>query len=142
MGRNVASMRRTAVETGMTRPMQIAETRALSQRGRDILARYVRYVGSCEHKMKKSWLGLPKAGSRRCKTTICELVKDKDKCKAWVRSAMRLERYKFVRWDKGFPKYMWYESDDQVWCGRCTNSVSGDYKGWAISEEERREIFD
>ena len=127
----------------MTRPMQIAKTRTLSARERDILAGRARYVGSYEHKMKRSWLGLPQAGSRRRKTTVCELVEDVDKCKAtmWVRSAIRLEQYKFVRGDKDFPKHVWYESDDQVWYGRCTNSVSGDYKGWPISEEERREIF-
>ena len=130
----------------MIRPKQITETRTLSPYDRDTLAERARYVGSYEHKMKRSWLGLPKAGSRtrKLKTTICELVKDEDKCKAtmWVRSAIRSNQCKFVRGDKNFPKHVWYESGDQVWYGRCTNSVSGEYKGWPISEEERREIFD
>lgn len=128
----------------MIRPKQIIETRALSRDDREILATRARYVGSCEHKKKKSWLGLPKAGSRRRKTTICELVKDKDKRKAtmWVRSAIKLKQCKFVRGDKDFPKHVWYESGGQIWYGRCTNSVSGEYKGWPISKEERSEIFD
>ena len=132
------------VELGMIRPKQIAETRALSQDDRDALAKRARYVGSCEHKKKRSWLGLPKAGSRRRKTTICELVEDEDKCKAttWVRSAIRSKQCKFVRGDKDFPKHVWYKNDGQTWYGRCTNSVSGEYKGWSISEEERCEIFD
>ena len=128
----------------MIRPKQVTETRTLSPCERDALAERASYVGSHEHKMKRSWLGLPKAGSRirKLKTTVCELVKDEDKCRAtmWVQNAIRANQYKFVRGDKDFPKHVWYESDDQVWYGRCTNSVSGDYKG--LSEEERRAIFD
>lgn len=118
---------------------------ALSLSERKELASRARYVGSCEHKDRRWWGGRPGAGGRRGRlTTICPLTSEEDQRKAtiWVQRAICAEQYKFIRGESPFPRYVWYKDPSgQVWLGRCFNPASGEYKGWPISEEERRETF-
>jgi len=113
-----------------------------------------RYVGSKEHKTQQWWDGLPGAyvnedgeATRPGKqdTTICPLVTlaDRDNATEWVQAALRNGQVKYVEADKDFPKKIWYQDGPggPIWFGFCFNSVAGEYKGWPISEDERREIF-
>lgn len=130
----------------MRRPNRAsAEARLLSQPERDALASRACYEGSCEHKDRSWWGGLPHAGARRGRlTTICFLTTDEERQEAteWVQRAIGAGQYKFVRGDQDFPKHVWSrDQSGQVWYGRCRNPASGEYKGWPIGEEERREIF-
>ena len=123
-----------------------AGARPLSQSERNALASGARYEGSRQHKDRRWWGGLPAAGARGGRlTTICPLttVAEQRKATMWVQRAIGAGQYKFVRGDQNFPRHVWYrEPSGQVWYGRCFNPASGEYKGWPISEEERREIFD
>ena len=111
-----------------------------------------RYVGSAEHKAVRWWNGLPGAfvgdegeATRPGKqdTTICPLHTDADRDQAtgWVRAALAAGRYKFATGDDLYPKWIWHQVDGQVWFGFCTNMGAGEYKGWPVSEEERRAKF-
>lgn len=117
------------------------------------LAAEASYVGSGEHKAVGWWGGLPmgkqrpggNVGRRRKQTTtICPLTTEQDRHLAteWVRGAITAGQYKFVEADKRFPKKIWFEAKGQIWCGFCTNSELGQYKGWPIDEGVRRGIFD
>lgn len=128
----------------MRRPNRSARA-ALSQGQRNSLAARAHYTGSPEHKSTAWWGGHPQAGARRQKTTVCPLTTDTDRQAAttWVRRAIRDGQYKFVDGDGQFPKHLWFtDKQGQTWQGRCLNRASGEYKGWPISEAERREIFD
>jgi hypothetical protein len=120
----------------------------------DAVIETARYVGSKEHKVERWWGGLPGAyknedgkATRPSKqdTTICPLVTatDRDNATGWVRAALRNGQVKYVEGDKDFPKKIWYQEGPTgpIWSGLCVNSVAGEYKGWPISEDERREIF-
>lgn len=134
----------------MPRPRQEAPRRTPSLR--DIEA--ARYVGSAEHKVERWWGGLPEAyenaegNARRPKrqtTTICRRIgeADRDEATGWVRHALARGQFKFVEGDKTFPRYLWFRDETgQHWMGRSVNSVAGTYKGWPISEAEKRGIFD
>jgi len=113
-----------------------------------------RYVGSPEHKAQKWWGGFPKAfvdnsgvATRPDKedTTICTLSTEADREMAnrWVQNALKEGQFRFYEGDKDYPKKIWYkeEGSGQLWFGQCVNSVRGEYKGWPIDEEERREVF-
>lgn len=111
------------------------------------------YVGSREHKAERWWGGLPGARldgngmARRPKkqhTTICPLVTPEDRECATdrVRAALRSGQYRFLDADRDYPGRIWYrDAEGQVWIGYCINSVRGEYKGWPITEEARRETF-
>ncbi len=76
--------------------------------------------------------------------TVCPLTseQDRDQATEWVRSAIRAGQYRFVESDQDFPKKVWYRDEaGQNWFGLCLNPEAGHYKGWPISEEERRAIF-
>lgn len=137
----------------MKRPSQKSKPRQLTQIERRALAAKATYVGSPEHKVKNWWGGLPKArqlrGGRvgrpgKQTTTVCPLTtkKDRDRATDWVRLAIENGQYKFSEADRNYPQMVWYEADGRIWCGRCINSEAGQYKGWPIDEEERREVFD
>jgi hypothetical protein len=51
-----------------------------------------------------------------------------------VRAAIRAEYTS--EWDGDFPKYAWYRVDGTCFEARLTNSVNGDYKGYALEEHE------
>lgn len=112
------------------------------------------YVGSAEHKVQRWWGGMPQAyqdaagrASRPKKqnTTICPLVTEADRnlASAWVRAALATGNFKRHDGDKDFPALIWYHDPEggRTWEGRCINGILGEYKGWPITEEERREIF-
>ena len=124
----------------------------LSACEREALAARARYAGSSEHKDKKWWGGLPSAKQlpgggvgRRGKqhTTLCPLTTDADRDRAteWVRQAIANGQYKFHEGDKEFPKKIWHRADGRIWFGLCFNQGSGEYKGWPVEEQERREVF-
>ena len=134
------------------RPRRKPERPKLTNTQRRKLAGGASYAGSGEHKDQRWWGGQPKGrqlpGGRvgrrgRQTTTICPLTSDADRGRAtkWVQRAIREGKYKFVEADKTYPKKIWIEVDEQIWFGFCINSESGEYKGWPIDEEERREIF-
>ena len=146
------SAKRKQISRTYRRPKQVARRTELSESERRELAMRAVYVGSPEHKEKHWWGGLPKARQlSRAKvgrpgkqtTTICPLVAKEDQRKAteWIRCAIIAEQYRFAQTDKEFPKKVWYQANGQIWQGFLVNSEIGAYKGWPISEEERREIF-
>lgn len=111
------------------------------------------YVGSKEHKAQGWWGGLPGAfvgpdgtatRPKKQDTTICPLltVSDRDRATEWVREALAAGQYRFYEGDDLFPKAIWHRVDGQTWFGLCVNTTAGWYKGWPISEEERRAKFD
>lgn len=116
------------------------------------------YVGSVEHKDKRSWLGLPKPRRNRAaepddykqNATICPLVRDQDKEMAtrWVQYAIKNGQFNRSIWAGKFPRDIWYQDDNgQYWYGRLTQCGAGDsptaeYKGWPIGQEEWHENFD
>lgn len=112
------------------------------------------YVGSAEHKVKSWWGGLPeawedkhgKAGRpKKQHTTICRKVSEADRKAAtlWVREALAARQYRYFEGDKTFPKHIWYrDTRGQYWFGFAVNQIAGTYKGWPISEAEKREAFD
>jgi hypothetical protein len=116
------------------------------------LASRAEYVGSVEHKNRKSWLGLPKP--RRSKNppeeaTICPLVgqKDREIATKWVKYAICNRQFDPNDLQNGFPRHIWHRNaEGEYWQGKLTQSGAGDapraeYKGWPISEEEKRENF-
>lgn len=112
------------------------------------------YVGSPEHKVRRWWGGLPKAwespsgNAKRPKkehTTICRRTTEKDHKEAsrWVREALAAGQLRYFEGDKTYPKHIWYEDGNgQYWFGFAVNQIAGYYKGWPISEEEKRAAFD
>jgi len=113
-----------------------------------------RYVGSPEHKTLKWWGGLPEAFLNRegvarrpnkQDTTICDLTTEADRQKAtkWVQEALVASQFRYYEGDKDYPKKIWYRdpTTGKLWFGQCVNSVSGEYKGWPIDEEDRSEVF-
>lgn len=131
------------------RPPQLPKRPAPSKEQIDA----ARYIGSPEHKDQRWWGGLPKAfvdingvATRPNKedTTICTLytVEDRDRATKWIQCALEAGQFKFYEGDKDYPKKVWFrDKGGQIWFGLCVNSILGQYKGWPIDEEERREVF-
>ena len=134
----------------MPRPKQIPERRPLTPE--EIGA--ASYVGSAEHKAGRWWGGLPEAwveadGSssrpKKQQTTICRKVTEADRQKAsyWVRAALAAGQFRFFEGDKTYPKHIWYKDvGGQFWFGFAVNQIAGTYKGWPVSEAEKRATFD
>lgn len=110
------------------------------------------YMGSIEHKDRRSWLGLPRprrSGNPEETATICPLVANSERERAteWVRSAIRQAQFVPTDWSGGFPRRIWHRDESgQYWYGFLTNCGAGErpvghYKGWPIDEDEWREIF-
>lgn len=136
----------------MKQPAQQLQKGPRTDAERRALAARASYVGSKEHKDKRWWGGLPGVRydrdgkprrQRRQKTTICPLVTVEDKAlaTAWIRAAIENHQFRFFEGDQDFPKHVWYEVEGRGWFGYCINSAAGQYKGWPMEEEERREIF-
>ena len=112
------------------------------------------YVGSAEHKVTRWWGGLPKAwqaqdgGVKRPKkqhTTPCRKVTemDRDEASDWVRAALAAGQLRYFEGDQTYPKHIWYrDTTGQFWFGFAVNQIAGTYKGWPISEAEKRAAFD
>lgn len=119
----------------------------------EVEIRLASYVGSEEHKARRWWGGLPAAyagpdgKAKRPKkqfTSICPLLRASDRNRAtdWVREALMLGQLRFRDGDKTYPKHIWYRDDaGQHWFGFCINGIAGTYKGWPVSEAEKRETF-
>ncbi len=113
------------------------------------------YVGSSEHKTTRWWGGLPGAyvnsdgiatRPKKQQKSICPLTTEAQRQQAthWVQAALCASQMKYREGDKVFPAHIWYcdQGTGQLWRGRCINSISGEYKGWPIDEDERIEVFD
>ncbi|MGC8477237.1 MAG: hypothetical protein ACP5NP_12855 [Acetobacteraceae bacterium] len=112
------------------------------------------YVGSAEHKARRWWGGLPGARvgpdgrprrPKREHTTICDRVSEQDREQAttWVRAALKAGQVRFFEGDQIYPKHIWYRDESgQYWFGFGVNPLAGTYKGWPISEDEKRAAFD
>ena len=135
----------------MKRPEQRPQ-RQLAATDRQALAARARYTGSPEHKVHRSWLGLPEArqlpGGRigrpsKQTTSICPLTAaaDQERATDWVRNAISAGQYRFFESDQDFPKKIWYEAEGKIWHGLCFNQGSGEYKGWQSDERERNAVF-
>lgn len=141
----------------MRRPPSIAVPRRAPEELRELAAR-CEYRGSVEHKDRRSWLGPPQPRRRKGKidkddhrqnATICPLAEDADRVRAtrWLREAIRAGQFLATDWDGDFPRRVWYcDVRDRYWFGRLINRGAGSsprglYKGWPISEQEKREVF-
>lgn len=134
----------------MPRPKQIPPHRPLTTE--QIAA--ARYVGSAEHKVVRWWGGLPNARERpdgtarragKQHTTICRRATQQDQAEAseWVRAALAAGQLRFRDGDTTYPKHIWYrDATGQFWFGFAVNQIAGTYKGWPISEAEKRAAFD
>lgn len=104
--------------------------------------------------MERWWDGLPRAWevpngeAKRPKkehTTICRKVTEQDREEAsrWVRAALAAGQLRFREGDQTYPKHIWYMDDNRrFWFGFAVNQIAGTYKGWPISEAEKRAAFD
>ena len=130
----------------MKKPTQRLQRVELSKQERIELASRASYEGSCEHKDRRWWGGLPCArqlpGGRigrrgKQQSTICPFVEDEDREKAtsWVRQAIRNGNYEFIETDHHFPKKIWYRDHlGRTWGGMCINTDLGTYKGWPVDD--------
>ncbi len=133
----------------MPRPPQIPQRSPLTLQEIEAAS----YVGSAEHKVERWWDGLPKPReahdgntSRPGKehTTICRKVTEDERNEAsnWVRAALAAGQLRFFEGDKTYPKHIWYKDmHGQFWFGFAVNQIAGTYKGWPISEAEKRAAF-
>ena len=134
----------------MPRPKQIRPQAVLTRREIEAAS----YIGSAEHKVERWWGGLPKAREdsegivkrpEKQHTTICRKVTEEDREAAsrWVSAALAAGQLRFFEGDQTYPKHIWYLDDGgQLWFGFAINQVAGTYKGWPISEAEKRAAFD
>jgi hypothetical protein len=134
------------------KPQQIPERLPLT--AEQIAA--ARYTGSPEHKDQRWWGGLPQAFIDRDgvarrpgkqDTTVCPLrtEAERDEATGWVQIALSSGQFRYYEGDKDYPKKIWYldssSRPSKIWLGQCINSVRGEYKGWPIDEDEKREVF-
>lgn len=134
----------------MPRPKQIPARAALTEA--QITA--ASYVGSPEHKVERYWDGLPQAWigpsgkatrPKKQMTNICRKVTvvERDEASGWVSDALRAGQMRYFEGDKTYPKHIWYLDDSgQYWFGFAVNQIAGTYKGWPITEAEKRAAFD
>jgi hypothetical protein len=60
-----------------------------------------------------------------------------------VRLALAAGQFRFYEGDGTYPKHLWYHDEaGRYWFGFAVNQAQGTYKGWPISEQEKREKFD
>lgn len=136
--------------SSMPRPNQIAPRKPLTEE--EIKA--ATYVGSAEHKVQRWWGGYPQAWEKpgvvakrpkKQHTSICRKVSeaDREEASCWVRAALRSGQLRYHEGDKTYPKHIWYkDANGNFWFGFAVNEVLGTYKGWPVSEAEKREKFD
>ena len=139
------------------RPPKATEPPARTAAELESLAKRATYVGSIEHKEKRSWLGLPfprrnpqaDAADVRQNATICHLVTDaaRDQATVWIQHAISHRQFDPAVWDGEFPKVIWYrDKSGNYWFGRLVQRGAGEnpraeYKGWPITQEEWHENF-
>jgi hypothetical protein len=100
----------------------------------EALALAVQYVGSPEHKTTPSFAGHPRP---RADASTCEpaLANRKPLVTRWLRAAIRAGVVSGT-WEGGYPRYVWYYKDGQVYEGRLVNRELGEYKGYPLEREE------
>jgi len=100
----------------------------------DAAATAARYVGSAEHKAFPSFAGPPRL---RADATPCPpTLSDADELTKWLRRAISL-RQTSDRWEGGFPRYAWLDVDGTVFEARHLGPGSGQYKGYALTPDQR-----
>jgi len=98
------------------------------------IASRVRYVGSPEHKDTPSFAGQPRP---RADASICErrFMTMQEELTSWLQEA--IERGAVSSHLEGdYPRYAWYKEGNVVYEARLVNRGSGEYKGYALEEEE------
>jgi hypothetical protein len=101
---------------------------------REALARSVRYVGSPEHKTSPSFAGHPRP---RADASTCDpvLANRQTLVTRWLRAGIRAGTVSGT-WEGGYPRYVWYYNDGQVYEARLVNRASGEYKGYPLDRLE------
>ncbi|MCB9766704.1 MAG: hypothetical protein H6751_12390 [Candidatus Omnitrophica bacterium] len=59
----------------------------------------------------------------------------------WIREAIRIGCVGGC-WKGRFPKYAWFRDREVVYEGRLVNKGNGDYKGYALTDDETPEGID
>jgi hypothetical protein len=98
------------------------------------VARRVLYVGSAEHKTYQSPAGQarPRADATKCDPALHGSF---DLLTGWLRAAIR-RGCVGAPWEGGFPRYAWIRQDAVWYEGRLVNSGLGQYKGYALADDE------
>jgi hypothetical protein len=102
------------------------------------IASRARYVGSPEHKSYPSFAGPPRL--RIADATKCDpKFVDPTPLTERLRESIRAGRFG-APWQGDFPKYVWSVEEDGVcYEGRLVNRENGEYKGYALTVEQRPE---
>lgn len=81
-----------------------------------------------------SFAGQPRP---RADASICprELTRDLEKVQAWLEEGVRRGAVSELR-EGGFPRYVWFRSEDIAYEGRLVNSGNGEYKGYPLEPGE------
>lgn len=92
------------------------------------------YVGSAEHKSFPSFAGPARlrADATPCSPTLA----DANELTLWLRRAISA-RQTSGRWEGGFLRYAWLDVDGTVYEARQLGPGSGQYKGYALSSDQR-----
>ncbi len=98
------------------------------------LADAVSYTGSPEHKDMPSFAGQPRP---RADASLCprELTRERDRVAEWLKEAIRRGAVGGI-WEGGFPRYVWYKHEAQVYEARLVNRGNGEYKGYPLGADE------
>lgn len=96
------------------------------------LAERVSYVGSPEHKAFPSFAGPPK---HRGDATKCDPDLEVAQITAWLRAGL-LAGHVGAPWEGDFPRYVWLRTEARVYEARLVNQGLGQYKGWALADDE------
>jgi hypothetical protein len=99
----------------------------------EALAERAEYVGSGEHKSYPSFAGPPKlrATATRCDPSLA----DQDELTGWLRDGIRKGQVGTL-WEGDFPRYVWVSRQGTWYEGRLVNPGLGQYKGYALTEEQ------
>ena len=131
-------LRPSSQQTNMKAPSRkrpLRRTVASAPSGVDLndIATQVRYVGSAEHKSFLSFAGPP---ALRSDASRCDpLLADPDELTEWLRLGIR-GGYVGGQWEGGFPRYVWYKTNDACYEARLVNRGSGEYKGYPLQPED------
>jgi hypothetical protein len=97
------------------------------------VAERVDYVGSVEHKRHPSFAGHPRP---RADATLCDpALNDPGTLTKWVAEGVRAGQIG-APWEIDFPRYVWVQAEGKWYEARLTNPVLGQYKGYALGEDD------
>jgi len=98
------------------------------------IAEHVKYIGSPEHKRAPSFAG---ALRPRADASICDprFNGRQEELTEWLRTAIRKGAVG-APVEGGYPRYVWYRQDNEVFIGRLVNSGNGEYKGWQLDRQD------